>query len=136
MLVFFWIALLCAFQRLRLLKQQYKSVHKQIVLLQGSLQEKAELELKAQVKGELKDTQEFVGKLVETGTNSTEKIHKTLTKLPLDLLESLSPLKKTTKRFRKLHDQSVDQLYHSVREVKKHLDDFTDELFEEPEKRV
>lgn len=87
-------------------------------------QEKDEQESK--LKTNLKNSKDIVEKVVETTTESTRTIHKGLSDVSFDLLEALTPFKKTTQQARKLHDEIAKNTYASIHEVNKQIGGLTD----------
>ncbi|MBF0449480.1 MAG: hypothetical protein HQK75_02155 [Candidatus Magnetomorum sp.] len=54
---------------------------------------------------------------VTKGTDSVEKFHKSIAKMPFEVLEKIEPLKDVTKSVKEIHDKTVDTVYDTVRKV-------------------
>lgn len=72
---------------------------------------------KARVKGDLRRLADVVQREVEAGATSVEEIHKSIARMPLDILAKLDLFEKTVKDVRKIQEQSIGAVYDLIRRV-------------------
>jgi len=58
-----------------------------------------------------------INEVVGKSLNGTEKIHKSISNVPFDALETIDPIKSKVKIARNVHDTVVDSVYNTIRKV-------------------
>ena len=69
--------------------------------------------------------------LFDKGTKAVEEIHLSIAHLPFQLLDRFGVLEKSGNEIKKLHDETVGDIYDTVREVARKVSDFSNELGDE-----
>lgn len=66
-------------------------------------------------KDQLISLQEIVEKAIDDGATTVEQVHRSISSMPFDLLERIDVLQKPTAKARELHDQTVGNIYETIR---------------------
>lgn len=63
----------------------------------------------------LMSVQEIVEKAIEQGATTVEQVHRSIASMPFDILEKVEALQKPVGKAREIHDQSVGNIYETIR---------------------
>lgn len=63
----------------------------------------------------LMSVQEIVEKAIEQGATTVEQVHRSIASMPFDILEKVEALQKPIGKAREIHDQSVGNIYETIR---------------------
>jgi hypothetical protein len=63
----------------------------------------------------LLSVQEIVEKAIEEGATTVEQVHRSIASMPFDILEKVEALQKPVGKAREIHDQSVGNIYETIR---------------------
>lgn len=66
-------------------------------------------------KEKLLSVQEIVEKAIEDGATTVEQVHLSIASMPFDLLEKVDALQKPVGKAREIHDQTVGNIYETIR---------------------
>ena len=72
---------------------------------------------KTQVKADLRRLTDLVRREVEAGATSVEEVHKSIARMPLDVLAKLDVFEKTMKDVRRIQETSIGAVYDLIRKV-------------------
>jgi len=72
---------------------------------------------KTRVKADLRRLTDVVRREIEAGASSVEEIHKSIARMPLDVLAKLDVFEKTVKDVRKIQEASIGAIYDLIRKV-------------------
>lgn len=66
-------------------------------------------------KERLLSLQEIVEKTIEDGATTVEQVHRSIASMPFDVLEKIDALQKPVNKAREIHDQTVGNIYETIR---------------------
>lgn len=75
----------------------------------------------------IKDLKDLVQQAIDDGATSAEEVHNRIAAMPFDQLEKLAAIEGLVKSARDLHDQSVQTVYDTIREVNRRAWKLADE---------
>ncbi len=67
----------------------------------------------------------------DRGSRSVQEIHRSISDLPFEILDRLGVLQKSGGEIKKIHDETVNAIYDTVREVATKISDFAAEVGDE-----
>lgn len=59
--------------------------------------------------------QEIVQKAIDDGATTVEQVHRSIASMPFDVLEKIDALQKPVNTAREMHDQTVGNIYETIR---------------------
>lgn len=63
----------------------------------------------------LLNLQEIVQKTIDDGATTVEQVHRSIATMPFDVLEKIDALQKPVNQVREIHDQTVGNIYETIR---------------------
>jgi hypothetical protein len=84
---------------------------------------------------QLKSLQELVETLIDDGATSVEQVHMSIASMPFDMLEKISVLEKPVNKVRTLHDETIGNIYETIRLVNDKAGEIARELLSKVEKK-
>jgi hypothetical protein len=72
---------------------------------------------RTRVKADLRRLADVVQREVEAGATSVEEIHKSIARMPLDVIAKLDVFEKSVKDVRKIQETSIGAIYDLIRKV-------------------
>ncbi len=72
---------------------------------------------------------------IDKGATTVEEIHKSIAKLPLDVLAQIEPLEGPAKEARRVQDRSIGAIYDLIREVNQQVGALASDLLSRSGKR-
>lgn len=72
---------------------------------------------------------------IDKGATTVEEIHKSIAKLPLDMLAEIEPLKGPAKEARRVQDRSIGAIYDLIRDVNQQVGTLASDLLTRAAKR-
>ena len=75
----------------------------------------------------IKDLKDLVQQAIDDGANSAEDVHNRIAAMPFDQLEKVAAIEGLVHSARSLHDQSVQSVYDTIREVNRRAWKLADE---------
>ena len=85
---------------------------------------------KGEVRAEVRKLADLVQKEIENGATTVEEIHKSIARLPLDILERLDVFEEMVKDVRKVQDASIGAVYDVIRKVNHEVGNYAKEILE------
>lgn len=67
------------------------------------------------MKEKLINLQEVVQRAIDDGATTVEQVHRSIASMPFDILEKIDVLQKPVTQARELHDQTVGNIYETIR---------------------
>ncbi|MBW1988745.1 MAG: hypothetical protein JRI97_04275 [Deltaproteobacteria bacterium] len=74
---------------------------------------------------------DLVQEMVDKGATSVEEIHRQIADMPFDTLEKIDITAPTTKRVRKIHDNTVGGVYNIIRKINREVGKLAGELLDQ-----
>lgn len=76
----------------------------------------------------MKKLKDMVQEMVDKGASSVEQIHKAIADLPFETLEKIEPLEAHVRSTKKIHDETVGNIYNLIRKINEEVGKQADEL--------
>jgi len=76
----------------------------------------------------MKKMKDLIQEMIDKGATSVEQIHKSIAEMPFQALEQIEPLEATVKSTRKIHDETVGNVYNLIRKINEEVGKQADEL--------
>ena len=86
------------------------------------------------MKDKLIRLQELVQQAIDDGATTVEQVHRSISAMPFDALERIDALQKPVAKGRELHDQSVGNIYETIRLLNDRTGEIARRLLGAPEK--
>lgn len=77
---------------------------------------------------------ELVQSFIDKGATTVEEVHRAIADMPFDNLEKVEPIAKQVKGIRKVHDETVGNVYDIIRFVNQEVGKLAGELLEKADK--
>jgi hypothetical protein len=88
------------------------------------------------VKADLRKLADVVKREVDAGADTVEEIHRSIARMPLDVLAKLDVFEQTVKDVRKVQETSIGAIYDLIRKVNQEVGKLAKELLDGREKRA
>lgn len=88
------------------------------------------------VKADLRKLADVVRREVDAGADTVEEIHRSIARMPLDVLAKLDIFEQTVKDVRKVQETSIGAIYDLIRKVNHEVGKLAKELLDGREKRA
>jgi cob(I)alamin adenosyltransferase len=88
------------------------------------------------VKADLRKLADVVRREVDAGADTVEEIHRSIARMPLDVLAKLDIFEETVKDVRKVQETSIGAIYDLIRKVNHEVGKLAKEVLDGREKRV
>jgi len=76
----------------------------------------------------MKKVKDLVQEMIDKGATTVEQIHRSIADMPFQALEKIEPLEETVKSTKKIHDETVGNVYNIIRKVNEEVGKQADEL--------
>jgi len=76
----------------------------------------------------MKKIKDLVQEMIDKGATSVEQIHKAISDMPFEALGKIEPLESTVETTKKIHDETVGNVYNIIRKVNEEVGKQADEL--------
>ena len=80
--------------------------------------------------GKIRDLKDLVQQAIDDGATSAEEVHNRIAAMPFDQLEKVAAIEGLVQSARSLHDQSVQTVYDTIREVNRRAWKLADEALD------
>jgi hypothetical protein len=90
---------------------------------------------KADGRAEAKRVAHLVQQTIDNGADTAEEIHRSIAKVPLDVLERLDVFKERVKDVRKVQDTSIGAIYDLIHKVNREVGKLATEMLGRPAPR-
>ena len=84
---------------------------------------------------DLGELQKKIQEAIDNGATSIEQVHKSIAKIPYDVLEKIYPVDETSEEVRKAHDQTIGSVYNTIRNLNEHVGTVAAKLLEKVTKK-
>lgn len=78
----------------------------------------------------IRDLKDLVQQAIDDGATSAEEVHNRIAAMPFDQLEKVAAIEGMVKSARSLHDQSVQTVYDTIREVNRRAWKLADDMLD------
>ncbi|MDX1497755.1 MAG: hypothetical protein R3352_09380 [Salinisphaeraceae bacterium] len=78
----------------------------------------------------IRDLKDLVQQAIDDGATSAEEVHNRIAAMPFDQLEKVAAIEGLVQSARSLHDQSVQNVYDTIREVNRRAWKLADEALD------
>ena len=78
--------------------------------------------------------QRIVEKAIEDGATTVEQVHRSISSMPFDMLEKIDALQKPVAKAREIHDETVGNIYETIRLLNDRAGEIARDLLKAPDK--
>tara|TARA_R110000787_G_scaffold20281_24_gene60437 strand:- start:2286 stop:2543 length:258 start_codon:yes stop_codon:yes gene_type:complete len=85
------------------------------------------------MKSKLISLQKVVEQSIEDGATTVEQVHSSIASMPFDVLERIDALQKPASKAREIHDETVGNIYETIRLLNDRAGEIARKLLDAPE---